>query len=88
MGEMYINDIVGYYLPGHLARSMNTAEMKTGRTNYEIMVEALEKHFRELGIGDPTGGADLNRIYDTSFRSREKDGFKYLYQKVRLQSQA
>ncbi|MCL6611947.1 MAG: hypothetical protein K6T66_10465 [Peptococcaceae bacterium] len=87
MGEMYIYDIVGHHLPHRLIRSMNIAKLLTGQTNYEIMVAALERYFKELGIGEYAEHMELNGSSpDSSFQPRETDGFKYLYQRVRIKS--
>lgn len=85
MGEMSINDIVGYYLPDRLVRLMNTAEIVTGRTNYEIIVAALEKYLREQGIAEQAEDRDQNRIFiNTGFKPWETGGLNCQYQKVRI----
>ena len=83
MGEMYIYDIVGQHLPGHLSRSMNAAKLLTSKTNYEIMVAALEKYFKELGLGENDSQLEVSYLPWLG----EKKGFHYLCQKVRLKNQ-
>lgn len=87
MGEMYINDIVGHHLPNNLTRSLNTAKLLTNKTIYEIMVDALEKYFNELGITEhQKENTDMN-FSGSKAQSWEKEGFYYHYQRIRLESQ-
>lgn len=87
MGELYINDILGRHLPGHLSRSLSTATLLTNKTNYEIIVAALEKYLKELGIANSGEVTDLGGQLLKGSPPWNRDSISCHYQTIRLGSQ-
>ncbi|MFZ5645266.1 MAG: hypothetical protein ACOY46_16965 [Bacillota bacterium] len=82
MGDKYIYDIIGKCLPEHLKSSLNTVRFQTKQTNYEIIVNALEKYFNDMGIRPQTFNPDFNSPF--LVQTQEKDGFSWQLKKVKL----
>lgn len=83
MGDRHVYDILGLYLPEHLKNSINTVRFATRQTSYEIIVEALEKYFNDLGLNCSQNSDESYPVPDGT-ELLEKDGLQFQYRKIRL----
>ncbi|MCL5056983.1 MAG: hypothetical protein M1130_03085 [Actinobacteria bacterium] len=79
MGDKHIYDIIGLHLPDHLKSSINTVKFMARRTNCELIVDALEQCFKDLGLKP---GA--NDTLPDKRQLLEKEGLYCQFRKVRL----
>jgi len=83
MGDRHIYDIIEQFLPSHILGSMNIAKVLTKQKGYEIIVDALEKYFSEMGIKSQPQ-AEPKYFLINKAALPEKDGFYCHNRKVKI----